>query len=90
MSTLIIKPPKHLSLEKAKAALENLDFEIVTNEYTEPYAKVSEAELRSIDEGLEEAKKGVFIPHNEVMKGLRELIENWKNGRSNDYFVAKS
>ena len=50
-------------------------FEIVTNEYTEPYAKVSEAELRSIDEGLEEAKKGVFIPHNEVMKGLRELIE---------------
>ena len=90
MSTLIIKPPKHLSLEKAKAALENLDFEIVTNEYTEPYAKVSEAELRSIDEGLEEAKKGVFIPHNKVMKGLRELIENWKNGRSNDYLVAKS
>ena len=45
MSTLIIKPPKHLSLEKAKTALENLDFEIVTNEYTEPYAKVSEAEL---------------------------------------------
>ena len=90
MDTLIIKPPKHLSLEKAKAALENLDFEIVTNEYTEPYAKVSEAELRSIDEGLEEAKKSVFIPHNEVMKGLRELIENWKNGRSNDYLVAKS
>ena len=90
MDTLIIKPPKHLSLEKAKAALENLDFEIVTNEYTEPYAKVSEAELRSIDEGLEEAQKGVFIPHNEVMKGLRELIENWKNGRSNDYLVAKS
>ena len=90
MSTLIIKPPKHLSLEKAKAALENLDFEIVTNEYTEPYAKVSEAELRSIDEGLEEAKKGIFISHNEVMEGLRELIENWKNGKSNDYLVAKS
>ena len=57
---------------------------------SESYIKVSEAELHSIDEGLEEAKKGVFIPHNEVMKGLRELIENWKNGRSNDYLVAKS
>ena len=57
---------------------------------SEPYVKVSEAELRSIDEGLEEAKEGVFISHNEVMKGLRELIENWKNGRSNDYLVAKS
>ena len=56
----------------------------------ESSVKVSEAELHSIDEGLEEAKKGVFIPHNEVMKGLRELIENWKNGRSNDYLVAKS
>ena len=42
---------------------------------SEPYVKVSEAELHSIDEGLQEAKKGVFIPHNEVMKGLRELIE---------------
>ena len=41
----------------------------------ESSVKVSEAELRSIDEGLEEAKKDVFIPHNEVMKGLRELIE---------------
>ncbi|EKY08768.1 hypothetical protein HMPREF9078_00702, partial [Capnocytophaga sp. oral taxon 380 str. F0488] len=29
---------------------------------SEPYVKVSEAELHSIDEGLEEAKKGVFIP----------------------------
>jgi len=57
---------------------------------SEPYVKVSEAELHSIDEGLEEAKEGVFISHNEVMKGLRELIENWKNGRSNDYLVAKS
>lgn len=52
--------------------------------------KVSEAELHSIDEGLEEAKKGIFISHNEVMKGLREFIENWKNGKSNDYLVAKS
>ena len=57
---------------------------------SESYVKVSEAELHSIDEGLEEAKEGVFISHNEVMKGLRELIENWKNGRSNDYLVAKS
>ncbi|MFC2443183.1 MAG: cell division protein FtsH [Capnocytophaga ochracea] len=57
---------------------------------SEPYVKVSEAELLFIDEGLEEAKEGVFISHNEVMKGLRELIENWKNGRSNDYLVAKS
>lgn len=56
----------------------------------ESSVKVSEAELRSIDEGLEEAKKGIFISHNEVMKGLRELIENWKNGKSNDYLVAKS
>ena len=30
---------------------------------SEPYVKVSEAELRSIDEGLEEAKKGIFISH---------------------------
>ena len=52
--------------------------------------KVSEAELRSIDEDLEKTKKGIFISHNEVMKGLRELIENWKNGKSNDYLVAKS
>lgn len=32
---------------------------------SEPYVKVSEAELHSIDEGLEEAKKGVFIPQGE-------------------------
>ena len=42
---------------------------------SESYVKVSEVELHSIDEGLEEAKEGVFISHNEVMKGLRELIE---------------
>ena len=65
---------------------------ILSKDYSagESSIKVSEAELHSIDEGLEEAKKGIFIPHNEVMKGLRELIENWKNGRSNDYLVAKS
>ena len=42
---------------------------------SELYVKVSEAELLFIDEGLEETKKGIFIPHNDVMKGLRELIE---------------
>ena len=66
---------------------------------SESYVKVSEAELHSIDEGLEEAKKGVFIPHNEVMKkitrthrerSLREktfvykfLLENLKHIKNN-------
>ena len=59
METLTIRPPKGVSLDKAKLALENLNFEIITN--TKDSVQVSPEVLNMIDEALEEEKKGIFI-----------------------------
>ena len=59
METLTIRPPKGVSLDKAKLALENLNFEIITN--TKDSVQVSPEVLNMIDEVLEEEKKGIFI-----------------------------
>ena len=58
METLTIRPPKGVSLDKAKLALENLNFEIITN--TKDSVQVSPEVLNMIDEALEEEKKGIF------------------------------
>ena len=59
METLTIRPPKGVSSDKAKLALENLNFEIITN--TNDSVQVSPEVLNMIDEALEEEKKGIFI-----------------------------
>ena len=62
METLTIRPPKGVSLDKAKLALENLNFEIITN--TNDSVQVSPEVLNMIDEALEEEKKGIFISND--------------------------
>ena len=59
MKTLTIRPSKGVSLDKVKLALENLNFEIITN--TKDSVQVSPEVLNMIDEALEEEKKGIFI-----------------------------
>lgn len=38
-------------------------------------SKVSKAALNAIKEGLEDEKKGIFIPHDEVMKEAKKVID---------------
>lgn len=40
-----------------------------------PLSKVSKAVLNAIKEGLEDEKKGIFIPHDEVMKEAKKVID---------------
>lgn len=40
-----------------------------------PLSKVSKAALNAIKEGLEDEKKGIFIPHDEVMKEAKKVID---------------
>ena len=44
-----------------------------------PLSNVSKAALNVIKEGLEDEKKGVFIPHDQVMKEAKKVIDqmNW-------------
>ena len=86
METLTIRPPKSVSLDKAKLALENLNFEIITN--TNDRVQVSPEILNMIDDALEEEKKGIFIS-NEVVQEAREFIQ--KNGYLNkkNNFIMK-
>ena len=39
-----------------------------------PLSNVSKAALNAIKEGLEDEKKGIFIPHDEVMKEAKKVI----------------
>ena len=81
METLTIRPPKGVSLDKAKLALENLNFEIITN--TKDSVQVSPEVLNMIDEALEEEKKGIFISNEAVLQNAREFIQKtatkWTN-----------
>ena len=40
-----------------------------------PLSNVSKAALNAIKEGLEDEKKGIFIPHDEVMKEAKKVID---------------
>ena len=71
METLTIRPPKCVSLDKAKLALENLNFEIITN--TKDSVQVSPEVLNMIDDALEEEKKSIFIS-NEVSRKIQESL----------------
>ena len=73
MKTLTIRPSKGVSLDKVKLALENLNFEIITN--TKDSVQVSPEVLNMIDEALEEEKKGVFISNEAVLQDAREFIQ---------------
>ena len=73
METLTIRPPKGVSSYKAKLALENLNFEIITN--TNDSVQVSPEVLNMIDEALEEEKKGIFISNEAVLQDAREFIQ---------------
>ena len=71
METLTIRPPKGVSLDKAKLALENLNFEIITN--TKDSVQVSPEVLNMIDEALEEEKKGIFISNEAVLARFKRV-----------------
>ena len=73
MKTLTIRPSKGVSLDKVKLALENLNFEIITN--TKDSVQVSPEVLNMIDEALEEEKKGIFISNEAVLQDAREFIQ---------------
>lgn len=79
METLTIRPPKGVSSDKAKLALENLNFEIITN--TKDSVQVSPEVLNMIDEALEEEKKGIFIS-NEASPARCKRVHS-KNGYLN-------
>lgn len=44
--------------------------------------KITKGALKAIKEGLEDEKRGAFIPHNRVMKSAKELIEQWEKQKS--------
>jgi len=82
IETLTIRPPKCVSLDKAKLALENLNFEIITN--TKDSVQVSPEILNMIDDALEEEKKSFFIS-NEVSPRYKRVYP--KNGYLNKKII---
>ena len=71
METLIINRGK----DKGVVLLSMAEY----NEYLqlkENAAKISDAELESIDRGLEALKNGQTVPHNEVMKRLKKYVSD--------------
>ena len=42
-----------------------------------PLSNISKEALKAITEGLEDEKKGVFIPHDDVMKEAKRVIDQW-------------
>lgn len=43
-----------------------------------PLSNISKEALKAIKEGLEDEKKGVFIPHDDVMKEAKKVIDQWE------------
>ena len=39
-----------------------------------PLSNISKEALKAIKEGLEDEKKGIFIPHDDVMKEAKRVI----------------
>lgn len=71
---LTIRIPKGVSRENAKAELKKLNYEIIEIG-EQPSVKVSQKALETINSGLEEAKKGVFIDNDQVLEETDQLIE---------------
>ena len=46
-----------------------------------PLSNISKEALKAIKEGLEDEKKGVFIPHDDVMKEAKRVIDQWEQKR---------
>ncbi|EFS96997.1 hypothetical protein HMPREF1977_1913 [Capnocytophaga ochracea F0287] len=44
---------------------------------------ISKEALKAIKEGLEDEKKGVFIPHDDVMKEAKRVIDQWEQKMMN-------
>lgn len=43
-----------------------------------PLSNISKEALKAIKEGLEDEKKGIFIPHDDVMKEAKKVIDQWE------------
>lgn len=48
-----------------------------------PLSNISKEALKAIKEGLEDEKKGVFIPHDDVMKEAKKVIDQWEQKMMN-------
>lgn len=48
-----------------------------------PLSNISKEALKAIKEGLEDEKKGVFIPHDNVMKEAKRVIDQWEQKMMN-------
>lgn len=48
-----------------------------------PLSSISKEALKAIKEGLEDEKKGVFIPHDDVMKEAKRVIDQWEQKMMN-------
>ena len=48
-----------------------------------PLSNISKEDLKDIKEGLEDEKKGIFIPHDDVMKEAKRVIDQWEQKMMN-------
>ena len=48
-----------------------------------PLSNISKEALKAIKEGLEDEKKGVFIPKDDVMKEAKRVIDQWEQKMMN-------
>ncbi|EJF37933.1 hypothetical protein HMPREF1320_1492 [Capnocytophaga sp. oral taxon 335 str. F0486] len=48
-----------------------------------PLSNISKEALKAIKEGLEDEKKGIFIPHDDVMKEAKRVIDRWEQKMMN-------
>ena len=48
-----------------------------------PLSNISKEALKAIKEGLEDEKKGIFIPHDDVMKEAKKVIDQWEQKMMN-------
>ena len=48
-----------------------------------PLSNISKEALKAIKEGLEDEKKGIFIPHDDVMKEAKRVVDQWEQKMMN-------
>ena len=48
-----------------------------------PLSNISKEALKAIKEGLEDEKKGIFIPHDDGMKEAKRVIDQWEQKMMN-------
>ena len=73
-NTLIIKPPKGISLESAKAALLNLNFGIINHPdmYYDFSDDLSEEDLHLVEISKQQAEMGMLVDSADVHRKARE------------------